>query len=259
VAGDPYNPSPPQRPYLDETRENAWRDAGPLKIAFGTEALNGASSHPDCIAAAESAALLCEELGHHVMQATPTVDSDMMFKSFGQVMTGYLGWNIAAWERRTGCVPTEEDFEAVTWRMYQHSLKQTGADYLLAWQDLQACCRQFSRFFSDYDLWLSPTLAQPPVPLGYFDYTYETRRQHIAHLGDFTGFTMVANATGQPAVSLPLHWARNGSGGALPVGVQLTGRYGDEASLIRLAAQLEQARPWSGRRPPVSAGSPGLP
>ena len=255
LPGDPYYPARPQRPFLEETRAAALHNADRLKIGFGTAALNGAITHPDCIAAAHSAALLCEELGHDVVEASPGVNSELMFKSFGQVMTGYLGWNIAAWERRTGCTPSEGDFEAVTWRMYQHSKKQTGADYLLAWQDLQSCCREFAGFFSDYDLWLSPTLAQPPVPLGYFDYSYETRMQHIAHLGDFTGFTLVSNATGQPAVSLPLHWAQTESEAGLPVGVQLTGRYGDEATLIRLAAQLEQARPWSDRRPPVNAAS----
>jgi amidase len=256
MPGDPYFPAPPARPFLAETSESAWRDARRLRIGMGTTPLNGAATHPECAAAAESAALLCSELGHEVEQATPAVNSGMLFKSFGQVMTGYLGWNIAAWQRRTGREPAEADFEAVTWRMYQHSKKQSASDYLLAWQDLQQCCRHFSAFFSDYDLWLSPTLAQPPVPLGYFDYSYETRMQHIAHLGDFTGFTMVANVTGQPAVSLPLHWTDDPSGAGLPVGVQLMGRYGDEASLIRLAAQLEQARPWSGRRPPVNATAP---
>lgn len=253
MPGDPYFPPGPQRPFLAETRESAWGDAGRLRIGIGTTPLNGAATHPECVVAAKSAALLCAELGHEVEEATPRVNSGMLFKSFGQVMTGYLGWNIAAWQRRTGIEPTEADFEAVTWRMYQHSKKQSGSDYLLAWQDVQRCCRQFAAFFSDYDLWLSPTLAQPPVPLGYFDYSYETRMQHIAHLGDYTGFTMVANVTGQPAVSLPLHWTDETSGDSLPVGVQLMGRYGDEASLIRLAAQLEQARPWTDRRPPVHA------
>jgi amidase len=93
------------------------------------------------------------------------------------------------------------------------------------------------------------------VSLGYFDYTHETRKQYIAHLGDYTGFTLIANATGQPAISLPLHWTRNKAGDRLPLGVQLTGRYGDEAALIRLAAQLEQARPWSHHRPPGNAVS----
>ena len=247
MPGDPYYPPVPERPYLDEVG----RSAGRLRIGFGTTPLNGADTHPECVAAAISTASLCEELGHHVEQVSPSVNSGVLFKAFGQVMTGYLGWNIAAWERRTGCVPAEDDFEAVTWRMYQYSKKQTAGDYLLAWQDLQKCCRQFAAFFSDYDLWLTPTLAQPPVPLGYFDYSHETRLQHITRLGDFTGFTLIANVTGQPAVSLPLHWTQNKAGAGLPVGVQLTGRYGDEATLFRLAAQLEQARPWHHRRPPV--------
>ena len=87
------------------------------------------------------------------------------------------------------------------------------------------------------------------MPLGYFDYTPETRGQHIARLGEYTGFTLIANASGQPGISLPLHWNDDN----LPIGVQLLGRYGDEATLIRLASQLEQARPWSDRIPPVCA------
>jgi amidase len=247
MPGDPYYPPMPQRPFLEEVG----RSTGQLRIGLGTRPLNGADTHPECVQAAVATANLCEELGHTVEEVSPSVDSGVLFKSFGQVMTAYLGWNIAAWERRTACVPAEMDFEAVTWRMYQYSKKQTAGDYLLAWQDLQKCCRQFAGFFSDYDLWLTPTLAQPPVPLGYFDYSHETRMQHIAHLGDFTGFTMIANVTGQPAVSLPLHWTQNKAGPGLPVGVQLMGRYGDEATLFRLAAQLEQARPWHQRRPPA--------
>ncbi len=133
--------------------------------------------------------------------------------------------------------------------MYLSGQKQSAGDYLLAVQDLQHIGRDVAGFFGDYDVWLTPTLAQPPVPLGYFDYTPETRNQHIARLGEYTGFTLIANATGRPAISLPLHWNDDG----LPIGVQLMGRYGDETTLIRLAAQLEQARPWSDRRPPAAA------
>lgn len=251
MPGDPYIPPQPERPFLEEIG----RDPATLRIGLGTLPLTGVPAHPDCVAAAQSAALLCEELGHDIVEASPLVDSQRLFKSFGLVMTAYLGWTIAAWERRTGRAPAEEDFEAATWRMYQHSLAQSGGDYLLAWQDLQKSCRDFAAFFSDHDIWLTPTLAQPPVPLGYFDYTHETRKQYIARLGDFTGFTLIANATGQPAISLPLQWNQDKVGGTLPLGVQLTGRYGDEATLIRLAAQLEQARPWSHYRPPVKAAS----
>jgi amidase len=247
LPGEPYTPAAPVRPFRDEVG----RDPSRLRIGFGTTALNGVQAHPDCAAAARLAADLCEDLGHEVEDASPMVDKDRLFKSFGLVMTGYLGWTIKAWARRTGRTPEEKHFEAATWRMYRNSLAQTGSDYLLAWQDLQASCREFAQFFSRYDLWLTPTLVKPPVPLGYFDYTPETRRQYIAHLGDYTAFTLIANASGHPAVSLPLHW--NGDG--LPIGVQLTGRYADEATLIRVAAQLEQARPWMHRRPSVSAGS----
>jgi amidase len=181
------------------------------------------------------------------------VDSEQLFRSFGLVMTGFLGWSIKSWAQRTGFTPQEADFEPATWRMYQQSLAQSGGDYLVAWQSLQQSCRQFASFFTDHDAWLTPTLVKPPVPLGYFEYTRETRKQYVARLGHYTGFTLISNATGQPAISLPLHWTEDATGHALPIGVQLTGRYGDEATLIRLAAQLEQARPWSHRRPPIPA------
>ena len=87
------------------------------------------------------------------------------------------------------------------------------------------------------------------MPLGYFDYTRETRQQHIARLGEYTCFTLVGNATGQPGISLPLHWSDDG----LPIGVQFLGRYGDEATLLQLAGQLERAHPWAHRRPALAA------
>lgn len=245
VPGDPYMPPPPARPYAEEVA----REPGRLRIGFSVQPLNGGDAHPDCIAAAQSAASVCADLGHEVEESAPSVDGDRLFRSFGRVMTAYLGWCINSWSRKTGLNPDEQHFEEATWRMYQHSLEQSGADYLLAWQDLQQSCREFSSYFTAYDVWLSPTLAKPPVPLGYFDYSFDKRREYVARLGDFTAFTLVANASGQPAVSLPLHWRDDG----LPIGVQLTGRYADEATLFRLSAQLEQAQPWADRRPPVNA------
>ena len=153
------------------------------------------------------------------------------------------------WAQRSGITPEEAMFEPATWRTLRHGEKQSSGQYLAAVQDLQRASRDLATFYSDYDVWLTPTLAQPPVPLGYFDYSPETRDQHIARLGEYTGFTLIANASGQPAISLPLHWNDDN----LPIGVQLLGRYGDEATLIRLGAQLEQARPWADRRPPVCA------
>jgi len=242
VPGDPHIAPAPVRPYRDEVERTPDR----LRVGVGKVALTGDQAHPDCIEAVMKTARLCEDLGHDVEEVSPTLDNELMFKSFGKVITGYLNWSISKWALQTGRKPVEEGFEAVTWRMYQHSLKLTAGEYLLAWQNLQKCCRQFAAFFKDFDVWLTPTLVKPPVPIGYFSYTNETRLQHIERLGHFTGFTLIANVSGHPAISLPLHWNDDN----LPIGIQLTGRFGDEASLFRLAGQLERAKPWAHRRPP---------
>jgi len=243
VPGDPNVPPKNAHTYLEDTQ----RAPGSLRIGLGTVSLGGEQAHPDCASAAQETAQLCEQLGHDVEFDSPQVDRDRLFKSFGGVMTGYVGWTIKKWAVQIGREPVEEEFEAVTWRMYQNSLKQSSGDYLQAWQKLQMCCRQFAAFFDQFDVWLTPTLVKPPVPLGYFSYTPETRLQHIERLGHFTGFTLIANASGHPAVSLPMYWNEDN----LPIGVQLTGRFGDESTLFRLAGQLVQAKPWAHRRPPI--------
>ncbi len=243
--GDPYGPPLPERPFAEELQ----RPPDRLRIGLGTLPLTGVPAHADCVAAAESAARLCEELGHEVIEASPSIDGQRLFKAFGNVWAGFLCWAVKDWARRSGRAVEEEFFEPATWRTFLHGERQSSGNYLLAVQELQRISRDAAVFFGDYDIWLTPTLAQPPMPLGYFDYTPETRDQHIARLGEYTGFTLIANASGQPGISLPLYWNDKD----LPIGVQLLGRYGDEATIIRLAAQLEQAVPWSQRRPPVRA------
>ena len=245
LPGDPYYPAPPERPFAEEVGRTPQR----LRVGLGTTPLTGEPAHPDCIAAAESAARLCEELGHDVVEASPSLDSNRLFKAFGNVWAGFLCWAVKDWARRSDRTIDAAFFEPATWRTYLHGERLSSGAYLLAVQDIQRASRDAAVFFNDYDVWLTPTLAQPPVPLGYFDYTPETRDQHIARLGEYTGFTLIANASGQPGISLPLHWNEDN----LPIGVQLLGRYGDEATLLRLAGQLEQARPWSERRPPIRA------
>ena len=239
MPGEPYAPPAPESSFLGQLEQKPKR----FRIGLGTVPLSAIPAHQDCIAAAESTARLCEELGHDVEIASPGIDGHIMLKAFGTLLTAYSCWVIKSWERTLNKVALEEHFEATTWKMYQSGLRQSGGDYLLAIETIQKINRQIGEFFKDYDLWLSPTLAQPPVPLGYFEYTPETRDQYFAHLAEFTGFTLIANATGQPGISLPLHWNSDG----LPIGVHFTGRYGDEASLISLAGQLEQARPWATR------------
>ena len=244
APGEPYWPAVPERPYTEEVKHEPER----LRISFSTQPLTGARAHADCVAGAESIARLCQELGHEVTEDSPKVDGERLFKAFGTRWIGFLTWAVNDWARRLGREPSEDLLEPATWRMYRNGLKQTSADYLLAVQDLQLISRDVAGLFDRYDVWLTPTLAQPPVALGYFDYAPDRRAVHLQRLGEYTGFTLIVNTTGQPAISLPLHWTDTG----LPIGIQLTGRYGDEASLLRLAGQLERARPWAGRRPPDS-------
>jgi amidase len=125
--------------------------------------------------------------------------------------------------------------------------QNTAAAYLMAHDALQRYARAFARKFVDVDAWLLPTLAEPPVPLGTFDAPPDEPMAPLFRAAAFTPFCPLANITGNPAMSVPLHWSADG----LPVGVQFIGRFGDEATLFRLAAQLETARPWAARRPPL--------
>jgi amidase len=156
---------------------------------------------------------------------------------------------IRAWAARTGRTPDEADFEPLTWAMADVGLARTSADYLVAAGHLQAVGRRVAAWFRDVDVWLTPVLAEPPLPLGSFDAPPDAPLVSFARAGAWVPFTPLANVTGQPAMSVPLSWTGDG----LPVGSHFVGRFGDEATLFRLAAQLEEARPWASRRPPVSA------
>jgi amidase len=127
--------------------------------------------------------------------------------------------------------------------------QQTGSSYLLALQWLQKTSRDVAGFMEDYDVWLTPTLGEPPLKLGSFDATPENPMAGMRKAAEFVPFTPICNITGQPAMSVPLFRSDEG----LPIGTHFVGRFGDEATLFRLAAQLEAARPWGNRRPPVSA------
>jgi amidase len=129
------------------------------------------------------------------------------------------------------------------------SAAHSAMDYLIATQTIQHVSRNVAAFFEKYDILLTPTLAKPPLPLGSFDPTPDNPIAGFIESGRYAVFTPICNATGQPAMSVPLFWNKNG----LPVGAHFIGRFGDEATLFRLAAQLEKARPWKDRRPPVCA------
>lgn len=239
--GDPY-PAPPQaRPYRDEVAT----PPGRLRIALTTTAATGVPVHADCVAAAEAAARLCGELGHEVVPAAPDLDGNALSQDFITLWSSGVAWTIDDWARRTGQTPRAEQFEPLTWGLYEMGCRRTASAYLLAVQDLQRAARQLARFFAAHDVWLTPTLGEPPVPLGSFDPAPDNPMQGLFRSAQFVPFTPIANVTGQPAMSVPLFWnAEN-----LPIGVHFVGRFGDEARLFRLAGQLELARPWASRRP----------
>jgi amidase len=224
-------------------------DPGTLRIAFTTEAVTGVPVHPDCICAVNDAAELCADLGHKVAEAAPALDGEMFFREFTTMWAAGCGAILEGIAQRTGQNPRQDWVEPLTWGLYERGQRLTAADYLLAVGALQGMARLVDRFFTDYDVWLTPTLAEPPVPLGTFDSPPEDPLQGLYRAVEFVPFTPICNATGQPAMSVPLYWNTDG----LPVGVHFAGRFGDEATLFRLAAQLEAARPWADRRPPLSA------
>lgn len=240
--GDPYHAPPPVRPFRDE----AGRAPGRLRIAFSDRTPAGDGAHADCCVAVRETAKLLETLGHTVEEAAPDYDVERLWLGFTTMMSCGAAWAMADWGRRTQREPKKEHFEPFVWAFAEHGRGRSGADYLLAMQDLQAEVRALYRLYEYYDLFLSPTLGKPPVKLGTLVYDgdpFEFRRR----TAEFSPYCYVSNATGQPALTLPMHWNDDG----LPVGVQFVARYADEATLLAVAAQLEQAQPWAHRRPPV--------
>jgi len=245
--GDPYWAPPPARPFLQEVGA----PVGKLRIAYSTRTISGAGVDPHSVAAVDDAATLCAELGHEVVEAMPTINPERFFLSFTTVLAAGFTWAIDDWTRRLGRAPIEDQFEPFVWAFTGRGRQVTAPDYLIALQDLQQISRTVAHFFVDHDVWLTPMLGEPPVPLGTFAYQggtdpFELRRK----MARFTPFSYFANATGQPAMAVPTYWTPTG----LPVGNQYIGRFGDEATLFRLAAQIEAARPWTKRRPLVWAG-----
>ena len=244
-VGDPYWAPPPARPFLEEVG----RDPGRLRIAFSNQAPSGAPVHADCVAAVEDACRLCAGLGHELEEAAPAIDVGPYSSSFNAVFSTGVAAGIDGFAVLTGRKPAEDQFEPLTWGVYEMGKRVSAAEYVLAHLMLQRTARAVARFMLKYDAWLSPTVAEAPPPLGSFDSPPGNPLAGLLRASQFVPFTPVANATGQPAMSVPLYWNAEG----LPVGVHFTGRFGDEAALFRLAAQLEAARPWAGRRPPLPA------
>jgi amidase len=241
--GDPYVAPPPERPYLEEVS----RDPGRLRVATWSRNIRGGEIDPECLDAIENTASLLVELGHEVEEVAPPIDADMITDAFLTIWTAGVATTIDLLQLSTGRKATRDLFEPLTWALYERGHTIRASAYQRAVALTQLASRQIAAFFETYDAWFSPTLEKPPLPLGSFDSRETDIERAFAPIIEYATFTPIFNLTGQPAVSLPLHWTACG----LPVGVQIAGRFGDEGLLFRLAAQLEIAQPWIERKPPT--------
>ena len=239
--GDPYVAPPHERPFAEALRDGGRR----LKIAFTRANLSGEKVHADCIAAVESAAALCAELGHEVTEDAPRINSEITSQAFLTVWLAGLAQAIEGIGLLTAQTPTPDCFEGLTWGLYQQGKAITAAQYLMAWGGLHQVSRLVARWQAKWDAWLTPTLGAPPLRLGSIDVMESDVAPAIAALHGYATITPLQNVTGQPAINLPLHWNADG----LPIGVQFVGRSGDEATLLGLAGELARARPGDARRP----------
>jgi amidase len=216
----------------------AGRDPGRLRIGRSRQhVIDGAEVHPDCVAAYEDATALLISLGHDVEDVELPFGPDVvpMFE---------ILWYSMATLAPVG--PAQEgELLPLTRYLRERGRALSAPELILAQAYLQAVMRNAMRILNGYDAVLSPTLASPPVPVGYFDEVEPA--ENFERQKRFTPYTALQNLSGQPAVSVPLHW--NAAG--LPIGVMLAGRMGEESTLISLSAQLEAARPWKDRHPPI--------
>jgi amidase len=243
-VGDPYWAPLQVRPY----REEVGADPGRLRIGYTVTSPMGAV-HPDCVRAVEDAAALCQRLGHDVEERTPDIDVAHVQESFFKVFSSGAAMHVEAALQALGREPRDGELEPLTRAVFEIGRGITAPQYLIAVREVQAFSRRIAHALIDFDVWITPTLCEPPLALGVLDAPPDNPFAALLRAATYVPFTPLCNMSGQPAMSMPLHWNDDG----LPIGTHFIGRFGDEATLFRLAAQLEAARPWATRRPPVCA------
>lgn len=246
APGDPYTAPTPLRPFVEEVGA----DPGRLCIGLWAE-------HPvltldvECIAAARSAATLLESLGHTVEIGHPP-ELDEGSGGMMVMMPAFQALDLQLWGKRIGRPIGPDDIDQDNWAFAQLGLDVLATSFLEALYDLHAWCRRVAAWWTagggQFDLLLTPTLPKLPARIGELVPVPGEPLAGFMRSGEYVTYTAPFNATGQPAISLPLHWTDAG----LPVGVQLVAAYGREDVLLRVASQLEEARPWAGRRPPMA-------
>jgi amidase len=260
--GAPYILPEPARPYLTD----AGQDPSPLKIAFTVESPFKTKIHPECAEAVQNAAKLLSSLGHIVEEARPGIDAEALGKSYMMMYFGEVAADIEELKSVVGRPLNHHDTEEATWALNLLGKTFSAGDFVLAMRQWNTFSRQMAKFHETYDLYLTPTIATLPPRIGELQqkpaeqlFLKIINSMNMGKLLKATGiadmmatkglskmpFTQLANLTGQPAMSVPLHWSKEG----LPCGVQFIGRFGEESLLFQLAGQLERAQPWFHKRP----------
>ncbi|MDQ4064813.1 MAG: amidase [Actinomycetota bacterium] len=244
MPGDPYTAPPPARSFADEVGVSP----GELRIGVTTRVPAGlAETQPDAVAAVDSAVRLLESLGHRVEEAHPAALDEDLAEGFITMLAASTRFELDYWGTRIGRVLTAADVEPHTWMLAEMGNEVTAPHYVGAIDSLHALARRVSEWWTEYDVLLTPTVPEPPPPLGAYDVTPDDPMRALVKASQVIPFVGGFNVTGQPAMSVPLYWNDEG----LPIGVQLVAAYGREDVLIRLGSQLEEAQPWADRRPPI--------
>ncbi|HRD27113.1 MAG TPA: amidase family protein, partial [Caulobacter sp.] len=241
---DPYYLAPPATPFAEEVR----RDPGKLRIGVIPGALDGGEIDADCAAAVADAAKLCASLGHAVEEVTLDLDFAAIREAAGGVIAASVAATLNMVTAQRGRPIEDGEIDLVTRAMASRGSRVTGADYVLGMQTLHAAGRAVARVHERFDVLLSATLGSPPIRKGSLRGDPLDLAGYGPRLFAFMPNTQLFNVTGQPAMTVPLAWSRTG----LPIGIQFAAPMGDEATLFRLAGQLEQARPWAGKRAPFN-------
>jgi len=263
-VGAPYWAEPPERPYAREVGA----PPGKLRIAFTDSPMLGHTVHEDCKVALRDAVTLLESLGHECVEAAPPLEREPFNRAFLVMVCAEIKADLNDAAALIGRSVARDDVEFATWALSLLAGSVSAGEYASSMRVLQRAARRIGAFHEAYDVWLTPTLAMPPFIIGALQpppgearllralgalraggllYRMGAVDQAADKVFDFIPYTPIANMTGQPAMSVPLSW----NAAQLPIGVHFTAKFGDEATLFRLAAQLELARPWAGKRPPI--------
>ena len=244
APGDPYCAPEPPRSFLDEVG----KEPGTLRIGFTVAAPNGVRVHDECKSATENAVQLCQDLGHQVEEAAVKFDMAALVWAYRVIIASNMHNVITARLQELNRELQDDDLEPITRLRAEEYQRFNGADYARATQLFHSIGRQMGAFFEEYDILVTPTAAHPPLQLGKIDMSGGDLDAFDDALFGHAPFTAHYNVSGNPAISLPLHWSRD----RLPVGVHFGGRFGADGTILRLAGQIEKAAPWRERRPPLA-------